>query len=252
MNPRSSSQTSHEAPLASPVFATTRWTVVLLAGQTQSDQASSALELLCRTYWYPLYAFVRRLGHNHEEAQDLTQAFFVRLLQKDYLALADRQRGRFRTFLLTALKNFLVNEWEKGQAQRRGGNQRFVDWAATDAEGRFLNEPVDGLTPELMYERRWVATLLEQVLAQLREEARISERQPLFERLKEYFWGDSSEATYSEIAIEFNMTETAVKGAAYRLRQRFRELLRAEIAHTVPGEDEIEDELRHLIQVMSL
>jgi len=251
MNP-TSDQASDALPARSPVFATTRWSVVMLAGQAQSEESSSALEVLCRTYWYPLYAFVRRRGRDHDEAQDLTQAFFTRLLEKEHLTLADRQRGRFRTFLLTALKNFLVNEWEKGQAQRRGGNQRFVDWEATDAEGRFLNEPVDDSTPESVYERRWVATLLEHVLAQLRKEARASGRQPLFERLKEYFWGDSAEATYGAIAAEFNMSEIAVKGAAYRLRQRFRELLRAEIAHTVLNEEEIEDELRHLIQVMSL
>jgi RNA polymerase sigma-70 factor (ECF subfamily) len=232
-------------------FPTTHWSLVLSAAQTASAEAEDALSSLCRTYWQPLYGYVRRQGHAPHDAEDLTQAFFARLLEKGYLSLADRRRGRFRTFLLSALKHFLINQWEKEHAKRRGGGQETVAWDTLGAEERFLAEPSDGLTPEMAYEKRWAATLLEQVLRRLREEAAASERLALFERLKDYLWGETAEG-YGAIAVALGQSEVAVKGAAHRLRQRFREVLRAEIAHTVLHDEEIEDELRHLIQVISL
>ena len=232
-------------------FATTHWSVVLAAGDQQSEERKAALEALCRSYWYPLYAFVRRQGYTVEEARDLTQEFFARLLEKQRLALADQRRGRFRTFLLTALKNFLINEWEKARTLRRGGAHTFISWDQQNAETRLQMEPVDDLSPEKAYEKRWATTLLEQVLRQLRSEASEAGRAPLFEMLKNYLWGETNDSTYAGIALEAGTSEAAVKVAAHRLRQRFREVLRAEIAQTVGSLEEIDDELRHLFAVVS-
>jgi RNA polymerase sigma-70 factor (ECF subfamily) len=186
-----------------------------------------------------------------EEAQDLTQEFFARLLEKQCLALADQQRGRFRTFLLTALKNFLINEWEKARTIRRGGTRTFVSWDQQNAETRLQVEPADDLSPEKAYEKRWATVLLEGVLRQLRLEASDAGRAALFEKLKDYLWGEAKESTYADIALDVALSETAVKVAAHRLRQRFREVLRAEIAHTVGSLEEIDEELRHLFAVVS-
>ncbi|MCI0540438.1 MAG: sigma-70 family RNA polymerase sigma factor [Verrucomicrobiales bacterium] len=235
----------------SPTFATTHWSVVLAVGGQEPERQRAALEALCRSYWYPLYAFVRRQGYSLEEAQDLTQEFFTRVLEKGSLALADQQRGRFRTFLLTALKNFLVNEWQKAHTIRRGGTRTFLSWEQENAEARLQLEPSDDLTPEKAYEKRWAMALLEDVLRQLRSEALDADRAALFEKLKDYLWGEASQTTYAGIGTELGMTETAVKVAAHRLRQRFREVLRAEIAHTVASLEEIDDELRHLFAVVS-
>lgn len=239
------------APNVPRDFRTTHWSVVLAAGQGDSPQAADALTTLCRTYWYPLYVYVRRQGHPPQDAEDLTQEFFARLIEKRLVALADRERGRFRTFLLTSLKHFLINEWEKARAVQRGGRCTFVSLQEENAADRFQAELTDGLTPEKAYEKRWTATLLEGVLRQLRAEADASDRRALFEKLKDYLWGEAGAITYVSIASELSLTPTAVKVAAHRLRQRFREVLRAEIAHTVAREEEIDDELRHLFAIVS-
>jgi RNA polymerase sigma-70 factor (ECF subfamily) len=209
------------------------------------------LEKLCRTYWYPLYAFVRRQGHEVEEAQDLTQEFFARLLAKNYLALADPGRGRFRTFLLASLKNFLANEWRRLSRPKRGGGQQFIPLDAETAEGRYSLEPADESSPDKLYEKRWAAILLEQAMDRLREEFSATGRAQLFEELKLWIWGEKNAVSQTEVAKRLSMSEGAVNVAVHRLRRRYRELLREEIAHTVANPVEIEEELRYLKTVLS-
>jgi RNA polymerase sigma-70 factor (ECF subfamily) len=224
---------------------------VLAAGHDRSPVGQAALETLCRAYWYPLYAYVRRQGHSPEDAQDLTQDFFTRFLEHNYFKLANPARGRFRTFLLTALKHFLANEWRKAHCAKRGRGQTAISLDATEAEQRFVAKPVEQSSPEILYERRWAATLLERVLETLREEYVTADKGWQFEELKGGLWGGSSVATYADIAVRRGTTEPAIKTAAHRLRQRYRELLRAEIAHTVEGPHEVDEELRHLATVIS-
>jgi RNA polymerase sigma-70 factor (ECF subfamily) len=232
-------------------FTTTHWSVVLTAGHDSSPSAREALEQLCRTYWYPLYAFVRRQGQDVEEAQDLTQEFFARLLAKNYLALADPRRGRFRTFLLASLKNFLRNEWRDASRQRRGGGQSFLQLDAQDAEGRYALEPADESSPDKLYEKRWAATLLEKAMQCLRAEFSTTGRDRLFEELKVFVWGERSTTSQAEVAVRLDMTVGAVNVAVHRLRRRYRDLLREEIAHTVSSPAQIEEELRYLKAVLS-
>lgn len=232
-------------------FTTTHWSVVLAAGHSTAPNAQQALEALCRGYWYPLYAYVRRQGHSPEDAQDLTQDFFVRFLEKKYFKLADPARGRFRTFLLTAMKHFLANEWKKAHRAKRGSGQAAISLDAEVAEQRYAAEPVEETNPERIYERRWAATLLEGVLESLQREWAAADKGWQFAELKAGLWGGSDAAPYTDIAARRGTTETAVKMAAHYLRQRYRELLRAEIAHTVSGPAEVDEELRHLIAVIS-
>lgn len=234
-----------------PEFSTTHWSVVLAAGADSSPGARQALEVLCRAYWYPLYASVRRRGHSPEDAQDLTQAFFARLLENDSLRAADPARGRFRTFLLTALKNFMHAEWEKGRAEKRGGGHALISLDEQNAEGRYLAEPVDGLTPERLFEKRWAATLLERVMTRLREECQSEGRGELLDALTPHFWGEHDGVTYRDIATRFGLTESAVGVTVHRLRARYRALLREEVAQTVATPGEVDDELRHLAAIMS-
>ena len=232
-------------------FPTTHWSSVVSAGGGAEPNAQAALESLCQAYWYPLYSYVRRQGRSVEEAQDLTQEFFARLLQKEYLRHPDPTRGRFRTFLLTALKRFLINDWEKSRAVRRGEGQPSISWDQHDTENRFLAEPADPSTPEKAFEKRWAVTLLEQVLQRLREEFTASGNADRFERLKLLLWGEKGSPPYAGVAMELGLTETALKVAVHRLRQRYRELLRAEVAHTVERPEEVDEELRYLIKVIS-
>ena len=230
-------------------FATTHWSVVLAANGSSDSQASVALETLCRTYWYPLYAYVRRQGRTAEESQDLTQEFFLRLLQKNRLAMADPSRGRFRSFLLTSLKNFLVNHWEKTQTMKRGSGQPVLSWDAEQAEGRYLAEPVNQSTPDRIYEKRWAVALVENVLEQLRTEYASTGKLALFDDLKAHVWGDGGEG-YAAAAARLNTTEGALRLSVHRMREQFRRLLRQEVAHTVAEPEEIDAELRHLIAVL--
>jgi RNA polymerase sigma-70 factor (ECF subfamily) len=232
-------------------FVTTHWTVVLSAGREDSPRAAEALAQLCRAYWYPLYAFVRRQGFDPDEAQDLTQEFFARLIEKNFIASATPEKGRFRSFLLTALKRFLVNHWERGQAQRRGGGQRRISLDAAEAEARYRLEPADEMTADRIYERRWALALLDEAMEALRREAAANGSAEMFEALQVFLYGEKSPQSQAEIAARFGMTEGAVKGAVHRLRARYRARLRAAVANTVANPSEIEDELRHLLATLS-
>lgn len=232
-------------------FVTTHWSVVVAAGRNDTTKAHDALAKLCQTYWHPLYAYVRRLGHSPPDAQDLTQEFFARLLAKNYLAGADESRGRFRSFLLASLKHFLVNEWEKARAQKRGGGQIPISIDMSTAETNCHFEPVDTLTADKIFERRWAVTLLDQVLRRLREEYVASDRERLFEQLKPTLTDDSGTMRYADIAVRLGTTEGAVKVAVHRLRHRYREVLRAEIAQTVSSPGEVDDELRNLFAALA-
>jgi RNA polymerase sigma factor (sigma-70 family) len=235
----------------SQVFATTHWSVVLAAIGQPSAQSEAALARLCQTYWYPLYAYVRRRGHSPEDARDLTQGFFATLLEKNYLACANRERGRFRTFLLTAINNFLHNQHERAGALKRGGGREFVSWEQPAAEERYLLEPAITLTPERIYEKRWAATLLEQVLARLRQEFALAGRVDLFDQLKSHLWLEDGKTPYTQLATRFNMTVVAIKVTVYRLRERYGDLLREQIGQTVADPAEVDDEIRHLLRVLS-
>jgi RNA polymerase sigma-70 factor (ECF subfamily) len=231
-------------------FTTTHWSVVLKAGGTESPEATEALEALCRSYWYPLYAYVRRKGNSPHDAQDLTQEFFARLLERRYLRLADRTQGRFRTFLLSSLKNFLINDWKKGNREKRGGGQKVLSLDEETAESRFAAEPATAQPPDSLYDRGWAAILLDRTLAALRAEFEQSGKLDLFERLKVFVWGEKNALSYAAMATQLGMTEGAVKVAVHRLRQRYGELLRAEVAQTVSTPAEVKEELRYLVSVI--
>jgi RNA polymerase sigma factor (sigma-70 family) len=247
----SSSRESLPFPEKLQLFSTTHWTVVVAAGQGPSLEADAALAQLCRTYWYPLYAFVRRKGHNPEEAQDLTQAFFARLLEKNYVAQADRDRGRFRTYLLTALTHFLADEWDKAHRMKRGGSCDILSFDAGTAEERYRLEPVDELDAAKLYERRWITTLFNQVLARLEQEFLETGKGALFGALKNSLLAEESRTTYAEIGAQLGLKEDAVKQAVHRMRRRYGELFREEIAQTVANPAEVEDELNHIFAVLS-
>lgn len=229
-------------------FGDTRWSVVLAAQTGDEADARAALAELCGAYWYPLYAFVRRSGHPPEEAEDLTQDFFARLLEKDWLAEVDRAKGRFRAFLLAAMKHFLANEWRRAQARKRGGGTIAVP---LDAEERYACEPADAFTPETLYERRWALTVIENVFAALRAEMERAGKRELFETLKDMLSPDARHISYAEAGARLGLSEDAVKMTVYRLRKRYRDLLRAHIAATVGTSGEIDEEIRDLFRVFS-
>lgn len=232
-------------------FHTTRWSIVLAAGgDSQTDASSHALEMLCQTYWYPLYAFIRHRTGNEHEAQDLTQAFFERLLEKQTLADADPDRGRFRAFLLTACNRFLANEWHKANAQKRGGGLQKLSLDFDAAATRYSIEPADSLTAEVLFEQQWAIALINSVLAQLRQEFADRGAENQFDQLKAFLTGAGSSG-YAAVAEAMGTTEGATKVAVYRLRTRYREMIRSEIAQTVGSPDEVDDEIRRLFEVMS-
>jgi RNA polymerase sigma factor (sigma-70 family) len=232
-------------------FVTTHWSAVLRAGCVDSGSAREALNELCQTYWYPLYCFIRRQGHAPHEAEDLTQGFFARLLEKNFVSDARQERGKFRSFLLTALKGFLANEWDRQHAQKRGGFQTAIEIDQAMAETRLDAELKQELTPEALFERQWALTMLERTMTQLREEYIDTGRAKLFEHLSACLTQEQSAASYAEIARELRLTEASVKQAAYRLRARYREILRGEIAKTVSSPQEIDGELRCLLGCFS-
>jgi RNA polymerase sigma factor (sigma-70 family) len=238
-----------EDPGCVGAFNTTHWSVVLAAGQAESSQSTAALEKLCRAYWYPLYMYVRRQGNSPEDAQDLTQDFFSRLLAKNYLAKADRERGKFRTFLLGSLKNFTINEWKRAGRLKRGGGLEILSIDAAHAEERYLAEPASESNPDAAFEQRWAVALIEQALAALRQEYGAEGKAELFEQLKGFVWGKRNSASYAAMGASLNLTEGNVKVSVHRLRQRFRETLRAEVAQTVARPDDVDDELRYLISI---
>lgn len=231
-------------------FMTTHWSLVLAAAGTEDSHGRDALAKLCHVYWYPLYAFVRRQGHSPHDAQDLTQEFFMRLLEKDYLGNVDRTKGKFRSFILVALKHFLSKEWARTKTLKRGGGQRLVSLDTLSAEDRYRREPEDNATPERLFERRWALILLDQVLTRLGEEYAATGKRVLFEQLQGCLMGDSDLLPYAELAARLGMTEGAIKVVVHRLRKRYRGVLRGEIAKTVADPAEIDDEIRQLFSAL--
>jgi RNA polymerase sigma-70 factor (ECF subfamily) len=229
-------------------FATTHWSLVLAAGGTGSQEVRPAMTRLLETYWYPLYAFVRRKGRDADEAFDLTQEFLARLLERNVLHAADPEKGRFRTFLLSALERFLVDEWRREGRKKRGGGRTVLSLSFADAEERYRLEPADTLTPERIYERRWAITLLELGLRRLEEECSVAGREELFAAVKPVIAGEDPLRAYAAIASELGMTEGALKTQVHRLRGRFRAILRAEIGQTVAGPADVAEEIQHLFQ----
>ena len=235
-------------------FATTRWTLVAAAGKQATPEARKALSELCALYWYPLYAFVRRRGYDADEALDLTQGFFARLIEKNDLADADQTRGRFRSWLLASVKHFLANEWDRATAQKRGGGRAVfsLDIDADDAEGRYKREPAHHLTPERVFDRRWALTTLEQTLAALQRASEREGKAGLFEALRPTLTSDATGdvTPYRDVADRLGMTEGAVKVAAHRLRRQYRDLLRQGIAETVERPEDVDDEIRDLFAAL--
>lgn len=237
-------------PRGSSRFNETHWSMVIAAGQKDS-QAGEALQRLCQIYWYPLYAFVRRQGHGKSDAEDLTQEFFARLLARDDLATVDREKGRFRSFLLASMKHFLANEWDREQAQKRGGGKRILSIKLEEPESKYAVEPFHDITPDKLYDRRWAMTVLHQVTAKLREEMRAEGKDVQFEQMKIFLAGGKGEVRYAEVAQNLGISEAAVKTAVHRLRRRYRQLLSAEIADTVETKQDVEQELRYLLAALA-
>jgi RNA polymerase sigma-70 factor (ECF subfamily) len=236
---------------ARPLFVTTRWSVVLSAKDKASPDSEQALETLCRTYWYPLYAFVRASGYAPADAQDLTQEFFARLLAKDYLKAVTPAKGRFRTFLRMVLKRFLIHEWERLRAQKRGGGQPLVAFDTAMAEERFQGERADALAPDRLYDRRWALALLDEALARLGHEYRAAGKTVEFSQLKPHLTAARGELPYHELASALGTSEGAARVAMHRLRKRFREVFRELVADTVSTPEEVEAELREVLEALS-
>jgi len=236
-----------ESPGQPGLFVTTHWSVVVQAGNSRSPEADAAMEQLCQTYWYPLYVFVRRKGHSHEDACDLTQAYFSKFLENRYLKSVDADLGKFRTFLLTSMSHFLADEWDKSQAQKRGGGQRVISFDDASAEGRYGLEPVEHTTPESLFERRWAQTVVGVVSDRLATETEAKR----FEVLKQFLIEDKGAVSYDEAAAQLGMSVSATTSAIHRLRGRFGVLLIEEISNTVRTPDDVEPELRHLLAALS-
>ncbi len=234
-----------------PLFATTHWSIVLAAANEENSEAAAALENLCRTYWYPLYAYVRHRGHNPEDSQDLTQEFFHQLLQKHYLAQVDPRKGKFRSFLLASINHFLANEWDRARTIKRGGQVAFVPFEDVSAEDRYQTHQALGGSPEQIYERVWAIALLERVLKRLQQETADAGHGERFEELKVILMGEKPSLSYAALAVKLGTTEPALKMAVQRLRRRYGELLREEITQTVATPSEAEEELKQLRAVLS-
>jgi RNA polymerase sigma factor (sigma-70 family) len=241
---------SSDAPAPREVFATTHWSLVQLAARHDTTRAQVALSELCAAYWYPLYAYVRRQGVGPHDAQDLTQEFFARLLAGNFLADVSPEKGRFRSFLLACLKHFLANERQRARAAKRGGSVRTISFDETAAEERYRLEPADASSADKLFERSWAMTLLDGVLAKLREEFVRGGKERTFDCLRPTLAGARESQPYAEIARELGMSEGAVKVAVHRFRHRYRELLRQRIASTVRDAAEVDEEIRHLFSVL--
>jgi RNA polymerase sigma-70 factor (ECF subfamily) len=253
---KSSPQTMTLDPRPAPAsrgewFASTHWSVVMAAKNGDDTGATAALEKLCRTYWPPLYAFIRRDGYDESEAKDLTQEFFLKLIERDYLQHLRHQRGKFRSFILTLLKHFLQEQRGKAGAQKRGGGKVIISLDQLAADGPCADEPADHFSPDHAFERRWAQTVLQTVLNRLREEYAALGKAAFFDVLKEIHPADRDAPSYAEIGDRFGMSEVAVKSAVQRMRRRHRELLREEIAHTVTRPEDVDEEIRHLRTVLA-
>jgi RNA polymerase sigma-70 factor (ECF subfamily) len=231
-------------------FATTHWSVVIAAGRGDSPQAASALEKLCRAYWLPIYSYVRQRGHSPHDALDLAQGFFALLLERNDFAAANPHRGRFRSFLLAALNHFLANQHDRAMAAKRGGGKVFISLDDDTVEKRYQLEPITELSPDKIYERRWALAVMEQAMNVLSAEFTQSGKARQFELLKKFLTSEAGPAEYAAIGHELGLTEGAVAVSVYRLRQRYRELVRIEVAQTVASPLEIEDEMRHLLSLL--
>jgi RNA polymerase sigma-70 factor (ECF subfamily) len=231
--------------------STTHWSLILEAGDSKDPRSSEALELLCRRYWYPVYVYIRRRGNDSAKAEDLTQGFFTQFLEKGYVKQASAERGRFRSFLLVAVKNYLANEWDREQALKRGGGTTTLSLDFETAEGRYAMEPVDPSSPADLYNRRWALTQLERTLEELQNEMQSAGLEERFEHLKGVLTGDSSGESYREIGEALQMSENAVKVTVHRMRRRFGELLRELVGETLDNPEEIDSEIRYLFSVVS-
>ncbi len=248
--PTSDTSVSSTAPLG-PHFVTTHWSVVLQARDKTARGSDEALATLCRTYWYPLYAFVRASGYPPHTAQDLTQEFFVRLLSKDYLRAVDPEKGRFRTFLRMALKRFLANEWDRLSAHKRGGLQTHLSFDTSLAEERFQDERGGALTPDRIYDRRWALTLLTEAMGRLQREYSSAGKCREWQHLEPHLMKDRAALPYAEIAVRLHTTEGAARVALHRLRKRFRQVFRETIADTVADPAEVDSEMRQVLEALS-
>ncbi len=228
-------------------FQTTRWTLVVTAGDVESPDSSEALATLCEIYWYPLYAYARRWGQDADSARDLTQGFFAKLLEKNYVAAADQERGKFRTFMLTALQRYMADEWDRERAQKRGGRELPISLDFDTAEGGYKLEPPDDRTPEDVFDESWAATLMEQARQRMRREMLEPGKEERFELLEGFVSGEGEDVPYREVAETLGLSEAAVKTAVHRMRKRFGHILRDEVADTVGDEAAVDDELRHLL-----
>lgn len=232
-------------------FATTHWSVVLQAGQPKDPGYKQALEALCRSYWFPLYAYLRRNGYNNQQAEDYTQAFFCRLLEKHVIGMADSKRGKFRSFLLSTLKHFLSDEYDRAQAQKRGGGRKLLSIDFTAAENQYALEPAYSLSPEKLFDKSWALTVLERTMSRLKAELTAQNKQDLFDHLKIYLTSEKDSIPYREKAAEMNLTEGNVRTAVHRLRRRYRKLLRDEIAQTVTADNQVDEEIDDLFNALA-
>lgn len=239
------------APASSPgLFPNTRWSVVLSAGDTSVLGSAQALDNLCRVYWRPIYAYVRRRGYGPADAEDLTQAFFEHFLERKLLTVVDRQRGRFRTFLLHACEYFLAKEWRDARRLKRGGGQEVFSLDMVAGEEWYQREPANERTPERLYEREWALALLDLVMDRLRQEWAAAGKENLFQTLQAFLCGERKSITCAQAAFKLGMSEGAIRTAVHRLRQRYGEILRTEVAQTLSRPEDLEDELRHLLAVL--
>jgi DNA-directed RNA polymerase specialized sigma24 family protein len=232
-------------------FTTTHWSIVLAAKQSDALKSQTALEQLCRTYWYPLYAYVRRRGNNPHDAQDLTQGFFARLLEDNFLGRVQSDKGKFRSFLLATMNHFLANEKDRAGAAKRGGGREILSLDAEPAEDRYKFEPSSDVTAEVLYERRWAWTILERALKRLREEFAKAGKAEQFDHLKGFLEGETGSGEYVELAQVMGTTPSSLAVSVHRLRQRYQELVRAEIADTVASPADIEEEMRSLLAALA-
>lgn len=241
----------NSTPSSAGRFATTHWSIILAASDSASTQHESALATLCQTYWFPLYAYLRRRGYDSHQAEDYTQGFFAGILERKGLQKADPKYGKFRSFLLASLKNFLADEWDRDHAQKRGGDKKVLSLDFDAAASRYDQEPEYQMSPEKLFERSWALTILTRAMDRLKAESIVSDKQQLFDCLKIYLTAEKGAVPYKDVASKLNMTEGAVKVAVHRLRRRYRELVRDEIAQTVTAEAQIDEEIRDLFAALS-